>query len=91
MSLPTPVDNLIILAQIGVFMFTGFLSVGLQQTLRSWILAVSSFLYGTALFLAAFTEVELRGWPSLFLLVFMVTLLTSGLKDRVIQQVRDGH
>lgn len=91
MNLPTPVDNLIILTQIGVFSFTGIIAVILENTVRSWILASSSFLYGTTLYLLAFADAELRGWPSLFLLVFMVTMLSSGLRDRLRASVRDEH
>lgn len=76
-------DAVLILAQIAVFMFTGFVALLLNRCLRTWILAVSSFLYGVSLFLETLTEVQMRGWPSLFLLIFMGTLLSNGLRDHL--------
>ena len=90
MSLPEEVGTIVILAQIAVFMGTGFLAALLERSIRGIALAVFALAYGISLFLAQFTAATwLRGYPSLFLLCFMVVLLFTGLKDRVLRDIPD--
>ena len=84
--MPEWLANLVIVAQIGVFSLTGILAFLLRESRRFWpplILAGSSLLYGLALYLHVFVEeIEIFGWPSFFLLVFIVTLLYEGISQR---------
>ena len=54
------------------------------------LLALSAAGYATTLFLSRFADVpNLSGFPSLFLLIFIVTLLLSGLRNRITDEIAD--
>jgi predicted membrane metal-binding protein len=80
--MPEPLANLVILAQIGVFMGVGFLAALLERTVTGMLLAVLALAYGVSLYLFVFAGLDLTGWPSLFLLAFIVVLVVSGMRDR---------
>ncbi len=92
MDLPGVVGDFIIILQIGVFIFTGVLAVLIDKRATTWVMAVSAVFYGLALFSSVFVRgVTLRGWPSLFLLVFMGALLYGSLRDRARNDVKDRY
>jgi hypothetical protein len=81
--LPGWFAELIILTQIGAVIGVGLLAaLSRRNKVRGWVLAVSAFSYGTTLYATSVVGVTgFRGYPSLFLLIFVVNILLWGLKE----------